>query len=163
VTSTIDPLGGSYYVEALTDQLERRAYEYFNGIDELGGMVVAVKKNFCQQEIADASFDLQRRIDSNRRVVVGVNRYTIENEKEMPILRIDPTIESKQLGRLAAVRTRRDGRGVEAALGDLRAAAATKTNLIQPLLDAARVHAGEGEIVTALQDVWGGYTHTPVF
>jgi methylmalonyl-CoA mutase N-terminal domain/subunit len=163
VTSTIDPLGGSYYVEALTDQLERHAYEYFNRIDELGGMVVAVKQNFCQQEIADASFELQRRIDSNRRVVVGVNRYTIEDEKELPILRIDPTIESKQLGRLAAVRTRRDSRAVEATLGDLRAAAATQTNLIQPLLDAARVHASEGEIVSALQDVWGGYVETPVF
>jgi methylmalonyl-CoA mutase N-terminal domain/subunit len=162
-TSTIDPLGGSYFVEALTDKIEAAAYQYFAKIDELGGMVAAVKESFPQREIADASFELQRRIDSNRRVVVGVNRYTVENEEEIATLRIDPAIEAKQLGRLAAVRARRDGAAVEATLNALRTAAATDRNLMEPLLDAVRVHASEGEIVTALQGVWGSYTETPIF
>jgi methylmalonyl-CoA mutase N-terminal domain/subunit len=163
VTSTIDPLGGSYFVEALTDKIEAAAYEYFARIDALGGMVAAVKESFPQQEIADASFELQRRIDSDQRVVVGVNRYTVEDEEEIQTLRIDPALEAKQLGRLAGVRGRRDGQAVEATLAALRTAAATDRNLMEPLLDAARVHASEGEIVSAFQDVWGSYTETPVF
>jgi methylmalonyl-CoA mutase N-terminal domain/subunit len=163
VASTIDPLGGSYFVEALTDEIEAKAYEYFQKIDELGGMVAAVKSNFCQREIADASFELQRRIDSGERVVVGVNRFTEGDDGETPTLRIDPAFEPKQIERLRAVRASRDGREVEAVLGDLRAAADGQTNLIPLLLDAARAHASEGEIITALQEVWGRYTEVPVF
>ena len=113
VANTVDPLGGSYHVEALTDELERQALAYFARIDELGGMVQAVKDNFPQREIADASFELQQRIDAGRRIVVGVNRYRIEDETPLPILRIDPSLERKQVGRLQAVRAaprRREGR-----------------------------------------------------
>jgi methylmalonyl-CoA mutase, N-terminal domain len=163
VTNTIDPLGGSYFVEALTDELEAKAYDYFRRIDELGGMVQAVKTNFCQREIADASFELQQRIDAGRRIVVGVNRHHHHDEQQIPILRIDPTLERKQIDRVTAVRARRDGEKVDAVLTQLRAAAATKQNLMPVLLDCARVHASEGEIVRALQDVWGAYTETPVF
>ncbi|HLB22162.1 MAG TPA: methylmalonyl-CoA mutase family protein, partial [Solirubrobacteraceae bacterium] len=124
VASTVDPLGGSYFVEALTDEMERATYEYFNKIDELGGMVEAVKRNYPQREIADAAFTLQQEIDSGERVVVGVNRYTAEDEQPIPTLRIDPALERKQIGRLQAARAKRDGAAVEAALAALRADAA---------------------------------------
>ena len=163
VTNTIDPLGGSYFVEALTDHLEEQAYDYFARIDELGGMVEAVKQNFPQREIADASFALQTEIDQGRRIVVGVNALRHEGEAQLPILRIDPALERKQIGRVQAVRARRQGAAVEAALAELRTAAQGDTNLMPALLDAARAHATEGEIVRALQDVWGDYTETPVF
>jgi methylmalonyl-CoA mutase N-terminal domain/subunit len=163
VTNTIDPLGGSYFVEALTDEIEAQAYAYFARIDELGGMVEAVKQNFCQREIADASFELQQEIDAGRRLVVGVNAYEHADEHPIEILRIDPALERKQLGRLAAVRARRDGDAVERTLGALRAAAATGANLMPLLIECARAHAAEGEIVQALQQVWGDYREVPVF
>lgn len=166
VTDTIDPLGGSYYVEQLTDQMEEAAYDYFRRIDELGGMVAAVKENYPQREIADASFELQNRIDAGDRIVVGVNSYEIDaaDDEQTPILRIDPALERKQLGRVQAVRARRDGSQIETVLSALKTAAATPDeNLMPHLLDAARVHATEGEIIHALQEVWGSYTETPVF
>jgi methylmalonyl-CoA mutase, N-terminal domain len=164
VANTIDPLGGSYFVEAATDEIEARAYEYFAKIDELGGMVEAVKRNYPQREIADAAFALQQEIDSGDRIMVGVNAYTEGDHHEMPILRIDPALERKQIGRVQAVRARRDGAAVERALADLAAAAArSDANLMPNLLDCARVHATEGEIVGALQRVFGTYTETPVF
>jgi methylmalonyl-CoA mutase N-terminal domain/subunit len=164
VTNTIDPLGGSYFLEALTDRLESRCYEYFAKIDELGGMVEAVKAGFPQHEIADAAFALQHEIDSGRRIVVGVNSLTERDEMQTPILRIDPALEQKQLDRLNAVRARRDSAAVEAALTEIRRAAASDhENLMPQLLHAARVHASEGEIVQALQAVWGEYRETPIF
>ncbi|MCW2993714.1 MAG: methylmalonyl-CoA mutase [Conexibacter sp.] len=164
VTSTADPLGGSYFVEALTDRMEEAAYDYFRRIDELGGMVEAVKQNFCQREIADASYELQGRIDHGDRVVVGVNRYTEGDDSHTPLLRIDPALERKQVDRVTAVKGRRDGAAVERALTALKEAAAQEhVNLMPPLLDAARVHATEGEIIGALQEVFGSYTETPVF
>jgi methylmalonyl-CoA mutase N-terminal domain/subunit len=164
VANTIDPVGGSYFVEALTDELERHAYDYFAKIDQLGGMVEAVKRNFPQREIADAAFVLQREIDSGRRIVVGANRYTEGGDEPLEILHIDPALERKQIGRLQAVRAQRSGRAVEAALAALRDAAAIEDrNLMPALLDCARSHATEGEIVEALQRVWGRYTEVPVF
>ncbi len=163
VASTIDPLGGSYFVEALTDEMERKAYEYFAKIDELGGMVEAVKLNYPQREIADASYELQAEIDSGRRVVVGVNAHTEGDDEQTPLLHIDPALERQQIDRVQAVRARRDGAAVEVALTALRETAASQRNLMPPMLDAARAHATEGEIVIALQDVWGDYTETPVF
>jgi methylmalonyl-CoA mutase N-terminal domain/subunit len=163
VTNTVDPLGGSYFVEALTDRLEQQAYEYFAKIDELGGMVEAVKRNYPQREIADAAFELQERIDNNERVVVGVNRYTEGDDGEPPILRIDPALERKQIARVQAVRARRDGAEVERRLAALREAAATDANLMPALIECARAHTTEGEMVEALQQVWGSYTESPVF
>ena len=163
VASTVDPLGGSYYVEALTDEMEKRCYEYFSKIDELGGMVEAVKRNYPQREIADAAFELQRAIDSGERVVVGVNRYTEGDDAQTEILRIDPTLERKQIGRLQASRAAREGAGVERALTALREAAAGERNLMDPLVDCARARATEGEIVESLQQVFGRYTESPVF
>src|SRR5438034_1449907 len=120
VANTIDPLGGSYFVEALTDEMERAAYEYFARIDELGGMVEAVKQNFPQREIADASYELQNEIDAGRRIVVGVNRHTEGDDDDHPILRIDPTLERKQIDRVRAVRSQRDAGKVQDALGVLK-------------------------------------------
>jgi methylmalonyl-CoA mutase N-terminal domain/subunit len=162
-TNTIDPLGGSYFVEALTDRMEERCYEYFEKIDELGGMVEAVKLGFPQREIADAAFELQMEIDSGRRIVVGVNAYTEGDETETPILRIDPALEQKQIARLQAVRLGRDSSAVERVLARLRMAAAQDRNLMPLLIDAARVDVTEGEIVHALQEVWGDYREQPVF
>src|SRR5829696_2897051 len=163
VANTVDPLGGSYFVEALTDKIEEQAYAYFAKIDELGGMVEAVKRNYPQREIADAAFELQEQIDAGRRIVVGVNAHQQDDEEPIEILRIDPALERKQTGRLAAVRARRDAGAVEASLAALRAAAATDANLMPPLIECARAHAAEGEIVQALQQVWGDYTEVPVF
>jgi methylmalonyl-CoA mutase N-terminal domain/subunit len=164
VTNTIDPLGGSYFVEALTDRMEELAYDYFRRIDELGGMVEAVKRNFPQREIADASFALQTAIDAGRRIVVGVNDYLEGDDGETPILRIDPGLERKQIARLQAARAARDAAAVERALTALRETAARDgANLMPALVEAARAHVSEGEIVTALQSVFGAYTETPVF
>jgi methylmalonyl-CoA mutase, N-terminal domain len=163
VTNTIDPLGGSYFVEALTDRIEEAAYAYFEKIDQLGGMVEAIKQNYPQREIADAAFQLQEEIERKQRIIVGVNRYEQEDDRDLEILRIPPELERKQIGRVQAVRARRDSEAVEAALGSLRDAAAADRNLMEPLLDAARAHATEGEIVESLQRVFGTYTETPVF
>jgi methylmalonyl-CoA mutase N-terminal domain/subunit len=164
VAATADPLGGSYFVESLTDAMEARCYEYFAKIDELGGMVEAVKRNYPQREIADAAFTLQQEIDAGERVVVGVNRYVAHDEQPIPTLRVDPALERKQTDRLASVRARRDGAAVERTLAALREHAAhPRRNLMEPLLDCARAHASEGEIIESLQQVFGNYTETPVF
>jgi methylmalonyl-CoA mutase, N-terminal domain len=163
VTNTIDPLGGSYFVEALTDRMEEAAYAEFRKIDELGGMVEAIKQSYPQREIAEASFRLQEEIERGERVVVGVNRYQQENERHLEILRIPASLERKQIGRVQTVRARRESEAVESALGELRGAAAADRNLMEPLLDCARAHATEGEIVESLQRVFGTYTETPVF
>ena len=163
VTNTIDPLGGSYFVETLTDEMERAAYEYFARIDELGGMVEAIKQNFPQREIADASFRYQQEVDAKQRIVVGVNDYVQEDDEEIPILRIDPELEKKQKGRVEATKTRRDSAEVERTLAELRSAAATDANLMPPILDCARARVSEGEMVEALQQVFGSYIELPVF
>ncbi|MEX1141631.1 MAG: methylmalonyl-CoA mutase family protein [Thermoleophilaceae bacterium] len=163
VTNTVDPLGGSYFVEALTDRLEAQARRYFRRIDELGGMVEAVRTGFPQREIADAAYVLQHEIDSGRRPVVGVNVHRDEDEPPVEILRIDRALEQKQIDRLHAVRAARDPALVESALERVRGAAAADENLMPSLIEAARASASEGEIVGALQDVFGHYRETPVF
>ena len=164
VANTIDPLGGSYFVEALTDEIEAKAYEYFAKIDELGGMVQAVKESYPQREIADASFALQQEIDAGRRIVVGVNSFTEGGDGQTPLLRTGPALERKQVDRLRAVRARRDSGAVEVSLATLKQRAAEeRQNLMPELLEAARAHVSEGEIVQALQEVWGAYRDAPVF
>jgi methylmalonyl-CoA mutase N-terminal domain/subunit len=163
VTNTIDPLGGSYAVEAMTDRMEEMAYDYFRRIDELGGMVSAVNQGFPQREIADAAFELQREIESGRRVVVGVNAFTEGDNQQTDLLKVDPALETKQVEKLKARKAQRDMAAVEASLKALVEAAPTDTNLMPLLLDAARVEVSEGEIIEALQSVWGSYTETPVY
>jgi methylmalonyl-CoA mutase N-terminal domain/subunit len=163
VTSIIDPLGGSYAVEALTDEMERQCYAYFDKIDQLGGMVSAVKEGFPQREIAEASYELQLRTDRHERIVVGVNEYTEGEDGELETLRIDPALERKQIDRLQSVRARRDSEAVEAALAEIRRVAGGDGNLLPAFVTAAEAHVSEGEIVEALQEVWGSYRETPVF
>ncbi|MFZ1994954.1 MAG: methylmalonyl-CoA mutase family protein [Solirubrobacteraceae bacterium] len=163
VANTIDPLGGAYFVESLTDLLEAQAYAYFSKIDELGGMVEAVKRGFPQREIADAAFELQTEIDAGRRTVVGVNRYTEGDERATEILRIDPALEQQQIDRVKAVRADRDEAAVATTLAAIKDAAGGQVNLMPLLVDAARAHVSEGEIVQTLQQVWGDYREQPVF
>jgi methylmalonyl-CoA mutase N-terminal domain/subunit len=163
VCNTIDPLGGSYFIEALTDRMEQDAYDYFRRIDELGGMVEAIKSNFPQREIADASFRYQQEVDAEKRLVVGVNSYQTAEQTPIDILRIDPTLERKQNERLNALRGRRDTQAVETTLAALKEAASAGRNLMEPLIGCARANSSEGEIIAALQEVFGSYTETPVF
>ncbi|TMK58981.1 MAG: methylmalonyl-CoA mutase [Actinobacteria bacterium] len=163
VTNTADPLGGSWFVEQLTDEMEAAAYGYFARIDELGGMVEAIRRNFPQREIADASFRYQQELNERRRIVVGVNDFTQDDEEPTPILKIDPSLEGKQRDRLAATRAARDGAAVESALAELKRVAAGEGNLMPPIIEAARTQATEGEMISAMQEVFGTYTESPVF
>jgi len=163
VPNTADPLGGSWFVEKLTDEMEEAAYGYFARIDELGGMVEAIRRNFPQREIADASFHYQQELNERRRIVVGVNDFTQDDEEQMPILKIDPALEGKQRDRLAATRAGRDAAAVESALAELKRAAAGEGNLMPPIIEAARTQATEGEMIAAMQEVFGTYTESPVF
>ena len=164
VVNAIDPLGGSYHVEALTDALEAQAYAYFDRIAELGGVVPAIEENFFQREIAEASFRYQAEVESGKRVVVGVNRYLLDDEDQIPILRIDPALERKQVDRLAAVRARRDSQTVEVRLAAVREGAGKDgVNLMPLIVDAARDYITLGEMCDALREVWGVWRETPVF
>src|SRR5262249_38736851 len=161
--NTTDPRGGPDHVERLTGILEAQAYEYFDRIDQLGGVVAAIKDNFFQREIAEASFRYQSEVESGKRVVVGVNRYVLEDEEPIPILRIDPALEQKQIERLAAVRAGRDSQLVESRLATLKEAASKDgVNLMPPIVDAARDYVTLGEMCDALRQVWGVWRETPV-
>ena len=164
VVSSIDPLGGAYHVERLTNELERQAYEYFEQIDALGGVVEAIKENFFQREIADASFRYQSEVERGERIVVGVNRYELEEEQPIELLRIDPALEQKQIERVQALRARRDSGAVERELGRLKdAAARDDVNLMPVIVDAARAYVTMGEMCDAWREVWGVWRETPVF
>ena len=162
--STIDPLGGSYHVESLTSTLEAQAYEYFDRIDALGGVVPAIEENFFQREIAEAAYRYQSEVESGKRVIVGVNRYVLDDEEPIAILKIDPTLEQKQIDSLAAVKAGRDSAQVESRLAALKEAAAKDgVNLMPPIIDAARDYVTLGEMCDALREVWGVWRETPVF
>jgi methylmalonyl-CoA mutase, N-terminal domain len=164
VVNTVDPLGGSYYLEQLTNELERQAYDYFDRIEQLGGVVAAIKDNFFQREIAEASFRYQAEVERGQRVIVGVNRYSLEEETEPELLRIDPQLEREQVARVQALRGRRDPAAVEAALARLASdAAAEGHNLMGPIIDCARAYATIGEICDVLRAAWGTWRETPVF
>jgi len=164
VVNTIDPLGGSYYVEALTNRLEAEAYEYFERIRALGGVIPAIKQNFFQREIAEASFRYQSEVEAEQRVIVGANRYQLEDEPELELLKIDPALEREQIERVRAVRTRRDSAKVAASLRRLKECAASEdANLMPPIIAAAREYVTMGEMCDALRELWGVWRETPVF
>jgi methylmalonyl-CoA mutase N-terminal domain/subunit len=164
VVNTIDPLGGSYYVEHLTSELERQAYDYFDRIEKLGGVVQAIKENFFQREIAEASFRYQSEVEAEQRVVVGVNRYELADEPQLEILKIDPALERKQVERVQALRARRDSAAVEAAVAQLKEAAGRDDrNLMHPIVEASRAYVTMGEMCDAFREVWGTWRETPVF
>ncbi len=164
VVNTIDPLGGSYYVEDLTNRLEAEAYDYFDRIRKLGGVISAIKENFFQREIAEASFRYQHEVEQRQRIIVGVNRYRHEDEQPLELLRIDPALEEKQIGRVQALRDRRDSAAVESVLARLKEDAAhDERNLMQPIVEASKVYVTMGEMCDALRAVWGVWRETPVF
>ena len=164
VVNTIDPLGGSYYVEELTRRLEAEAHEYFDRIRKLGGVIPAIKENFFQREIAEASFRYQHEVEQKQRIIVGVNRYEQSDEEPLQILRIDPALEEKQVGRVQALRSRRDSAAVESALARLTEDAAhDDRNLMFPIVEASKLYVTMGEMCDALRDVWGVWRETPVF
>jgi methylmalonyl-CoA mutase N-terminal domain/subunit len=164
VVNTIDPLGGSYYLEHLTDRLEEEAYDYFRRVRELGGVIPAIEQNFFQREIAEASFRYQSEVEARQRVIVGVNRYVAEDERPLELLRIDPALERKQAERVQGVRARRDATAVEERLRALREGAARDgVNLMPLIVDSARDYVTMGEMCDALRDVWGVWRETPVF
>jgi methylmalonyl-CoA mutase N-terminal domain/subunit len=162
--NTIDPLGGSWYVEDLTNRLEGEAYEYFERIRKLGGVIPAIEANFFQREIADASFRYQSELEAKQRIIVGVNRYEAEEETPIELLRVDPALERKQIERVQGVRAKRNSAEVEAVLARLKEGAAQEgVNLMPLIVEASRAYATMGEMCDALREVWGVWTETPVF
>ena len=155
VTETPDPLAGSYYVETLTDQLEAAATALLAEIDALGGPLAAVETGFQQRQIQESAYRYQREVESQARVVVGVNRFVDEATHAPPLQRIDPAAERAQVERLRQVRAERDGAAWSAALGDLAEAAAGTANLLPPIIAAVRAQATLGEISDTLRRAWG--------
>ena len=162
VANTVDPLGGSFFVERLTREMEAQAERYFERIDELGGVIPAIEKGFFQKEIADAAFRYQQELEQRRRLMVGANDFLVDDEEPLQILRIDPRLEVEQAERIAEVRRRRDQAACSNALERLRKAARGSDNLMPYILDAVKAYATEGEIMGALVDVFGIYTEQAV-
>jgi methylmalonyl-CoA mutase N-terminal domain/subunit len=163
VTNTVDPLGGSYYVEALTNRLEKEAYDYFEKIKKVGGVVPGIEKGWFQNEIARASRRYQDEIERRQRIIVGVNDYIEENEKiEIPILYIDESSERAQNEHLARLRAERDAHEVNAALTGLRGAAEGTENVVPHLIRCAHAGCTGGEMIETLRGVFGEY-HEPAY
>ena len=163
VTNVIDPLAGSYYVEALTNRLEEEAEGYFREIDRLGGVVAAIEQNFFQKEIAEASFSWQKKVESGERVVVGVNHFVTGDAPALETLRVDPRLEEVQIARLRKAKHERDGEEVRRKLADLRAACEGTENVMPRLLGCARAICTLGEMVGTMEDVFGTYREDPIF
>jgi methylmalonyl-CoA mutase N-terminal domain/subunit len=161
VTEVVDPLGGAFFLESLTTRMEQEALRLIQTIDSMGGIVSAIERGFPQKEIADAAFDYQREVDSGERIIVGVNRYEVEGEPSIPILRIDPSVESAQLERLVHIRRRRPAAPLSRALDEVRRAAGGRDNLMPPLIAAVEAQATLGETCGALKEVFGEYRESP--
>jgi methylmalonyl-CoA mutase N-terminal domain/subunit len=162
VTNVVDPLGGSYFVERLTKDMEDGALAYFRQIDDMGGMVDAIERGFPQQEIAESSYLFQQAVERRDKIIVGVNDFVQESEPPIHILYIDESAGDKQLARLAQLRKTRDNAAVARSLDRLRAAAQTTENLMRPILEAVRAYATVGEMCDALREVWGEYVEVPI-
>ena len=162
VANTIDPLGGSYFIEALTDEMERQAERYFKQIEDLGGVIPAIEASFFQKEIADSAFRYQSELEQKRRIMIGVNDFTVDEEVPIDILRIDPKLESEQVARVREVRRKRDQARCSNSLTNLKQAAAGTDNLMPYILEAVRAYATEGEIMNTLIEVFGIYTERAV-
>jgi methylmalonyl-CoA mutase N-terminal domain/subunit len=162
VAHTVDPLGGSYFVEALTRDMEEGARAYFDQIDRMGGMVEAIERGFPQKEIAESAYRFQQALEERRKIVVGVNDFVQEREEPIETLYIDEAAGTMQLDKLARLRKTRDADRVRRALDRLRGAARTTENLMPPILDAVRAYATLGEMCDALREVWGEYEEVPI-
>src|SRR6185503_3114456 len=158
VANTVDPLGGSYFVEALTDKMEQGALDYFRKIDSMGGMVAAIEKGFPQREIQDSAYHYQKAVERGEQVIVGVNKYSMTDEpSQVPILVIDESVRNHQVERLEQTRSKRDAGAVTNALEKLKQAATNDENTMPATIEAVRVYATLGEICSALRDVYGIY------
>jgi len=155
VTNTVDPLGGSFFVEAFTSQMEKGAYDYFHKIDSLGGVLPAIDKGFFHREIADSAFRYQREIESGERTIVGVNEYSTDEPIRVPLLKMDPKGQERHLARLQRVRRERDNRELTRRLKDLEAAARRDDNLMPYILEAVKAYGTLGEICDTMRGVFG--------
>jgi methylmalonyl-CoA mutase, N-terminal domain len=163
VANTVDPLGGSYFVEELTTRMENEALTYIRRIDDMGGMVAAIEKGYPQREIASSAYQFQRQVESGQRVVVGVNKYQSDSGSNIPLLKIDEAVQAEQVKNLHAVKASRDGSAVTAALAAVRLAAAGTDNLMPSIIEAAKAYATQQEICDVLRDVCGTYTDPAEF
>ncbi len=154
---TADPLGGSFYIESLTDELESRAWELIERVDEAGGAVAAVESGFVQEEIERAAFEFQQQVEAGERVIVGVNAFEEESGERIELLQIDPAAEQRQLERTARLRAERNGEEAAAAIAAVREGAGGDANLLLPLREALRARCTVGEICEALREEWGMY------
>ncbi|MBE3585081.1 MAG: methylmalonyl-CoA mutase family protein [Thermoanaerobacter sp.] len=161
VTDTVDPLGGSYYIESLTNEIEEKAMAYIKKIDELGGAPEAIE--FMQKEIKDSAYRYQMDIESGKKVVIGINKFQMEYEKPKNLLKVDPAVAERQTAKLRALRARRDNQKVKKVLNDLKEAASTKENLMPLFIDAVKAYATLGEICDTLREVFGEYRQQIVF
>jgi methylmalonyl-CoA mutase N-terminal domain/subunit len=155
VADIIDPLGGSYALEALTDDLEAKALAYLSKIDAMGGMVEAIARGYPQREIEDAAFQYQREIEEKTRIIVGVNEFASTGEVPIEVMKVDPRLEDQQAARVKAFRKERDSRAAERALDDLKRAAKGEDNLMVPIVAAVKARATLGEIADAMRTVFG--------
>jgi len=162
VTNTMDPLGGSYFVEKLTKDMEDGALAYFDAIDKMGGMVEAIERGFPQKEIAESSYRFQQAVERREKIIVGVNDFVQEDEPPIEILYIDESTADKQLAKLAHLKKTRDNDAVRRSLDTLRAAARGTDNLMPPIISAVRAYATVGEMCDALREVWGEYEEVPI-
>ncbi|AHY45710.1 methylmalonyl-CoA mutase N-terminal domain [Rubrobacter radiotolerans] len=162
VTNTIDPLGGSYFVEALTDEIERQAYEYFDRIDELGGVIPAIEQGFQMQEIAEASARYQRELEEGRRYMVNVNVFEPKDEQEIELHRVDHTVSERQIERVKKLKKERDNEKVKETLAELRRACETDKNTMYPIIECVKAYATVQEICDTMKEVFGSYRETPV-
>jgi methylmalonyl-CoA mutase N-terminal domain/subunit len=159
---TIDPLAGSYYIESLTNEIEKRAAEYLGKIEVMGGMLKAIERGFVQQEIQNAAYEYQQQVDNEEAIVVGVNRFEVEEEKAIPIQRIDPALEAKQIERVRALRAKRDAAPWKAALAGVEEAAGSGANVMPKIVAAVEANATVGEISDAMRRVFGEYREAVV-
>ena len=162
VAKTVDPLGGSYFVERLTKDMEDGALAYFAQIDAMGGMVEAIERGFPQREIAESAYRFQQAVERKEQIIVGVNDFVQDDAPPISILYVDESAGEKQLAKLERVKRRRDTSAVAGALDRLRAAARSTENVMVPMLDAVRAYATVGEMCDALRDVWGEYEEVPI-
>jgi methylmalonyl-CoA mutase N-terminal domain/subunit len=163
IADTIDPIAGSYYVEALTNEIEQRAVEYIEKIDEMGGAVTAIEKGFMQREIVESAYKHQREVEAKERIIVGVNDFTTEEEVPIKTLRVDPVVEKKQIEQLKTLKTKRDNQKAKTALEELGKSAEKEENLMPPILKAVKAYATLGEICDALREVYGEYKAPSIF
>lgn len=164
VANVIDPLAGSYYVEALTNKIEAEAYNYFKKIDKMGGMIKAIENGYPQREIANAAYHYQQQVEKRQRTIVGVNDFILADEKlQMPILKIDHRVAEEQHKRLKTLRKKRNNKKVQKALKELKRVCSGKENVMHPILEAAKAYATLGEICNTMKEIFGVYKEPPMF